>query len=264
MAVHVQTADRRGEGRAARRRLDQAAKPLELLIDLACELRAREYFRSEDPIEAAKVVVSDEVAALWSQVRNRLGFPAFAERAAPQLIRWESDYGWPRSGWGSISEKETSLATVLEQLLPVPDAWVTFTDHYLAALDRITPVPAAKPRDPWNSTEYQVRERTQALAAWHRMLLDRLADSEAVDRLQRLATHPALGGPELTFFQAQLAHRQGHLARARTLVHEGLEQLPGHHEFLAFAHEIDAPLPPRGEKIADERAAFSRMPHANT
>lgn len=70
-----------------------AAAAVEALIDLACEVRDVDYFRSEDPAEAAKVVVSDEVAQLWTRVREQAGFPAFAEQAAPQLVRWESRYG---------------------------------------------------------------------------------------------------------------------------------------------------------------------------
>jgi hypothetical protein len=37
------------------------------------------------------------------------------------------------------------------------------------------------------------------LAEWHGLLLDRLDGAEAADRLDRPASHPALGGPELTF-----------------------------------------------------------------
>ena len=59
------------------------AAAMELLIDLAQELRGYDYFRSEDPIEAARVVVSDEVALLWSRVLDRLGFDELARSAAP-------------------------------------------------------------------------------------------------------------------------------------------------------------------------------------
>jgi hypothetical protein len=52
------------------------------LIDFACELRGYDYFRSEDPVEAARFVVSDAVALLWAKVREVYGFAAFAERAA--------------------------------------------------------------------------------------------------------------------------------------------------------------------------------------
>jgi hypothetical protein len=112
-------------------------------------MRDREYFRSNDPIEAAKVVVSDEVSLLWNRVQEHRGFAAFAALAAPQLIRWESPYGWSRSG--PISQKETTLATVVAAMLPAQDAWATFTDHYLAALDELTPPPPhpARKKQPW-------------------------------------------------------------------------------------------------------------------
>lgn len=63
------------------------------------------------------------------------GFDRFAARAAVQLVRWESRYGWTRSGWGSIAEEEVSLASVLARMLGAPDMWVTFADRYLDALD---------------------------------------------------------------------------------------------------------------------------------
>jgi hypothetical protein len=119
-----------------------AAAAVEQLIDLACELRDYDYFRSQDPLEAARFVVSDAAALLWGTLQARYGFAGFAERAAPQLIRWESRYGWTRSGWGRVSEKETSLASVVAQMLPAPDMWAGFADRYLddatseAILDR--------------------------------------------------------------------------------------------------------------------------------
>ena len=86
-----------------------AATAIEELVDLACETREYDYFRSEDPVEAAEFVVSDAVARLWTTVRDRYGFAVFAERAAPQLIRWESPYGWTRRGVGS-GQRERDVA----------------------------------------------------------------------------------------------------------------------------------------------------------
>jgi len=34
-------------------------------VDLACDMRSYDYFHSDDPVEAAKFVVSEAVAALW-------------------------------------------------------------------------------------------------------------------------------------------------------------------------------------------------------
>lgn len=42
---------------------------------------------------AASFVVSDAVAVLWTSTWERHGFEVFAQTAAPQLIRWESEYG---------------------------------------------------------------------------------------------------------------------------------------------------------------------------
>ncbi|HVD02761.1 MAG TPA: hypothetical protein VNF75_01270 [Candidatus Dormibacteraeota bacterium] len=135
-----------------------------------------------------------------------------------------------------------------------PDAWEQFTDCYLEALDEIARrAKAGANRSGGSSDGYRLRERTAALAERHHLLLDRLFGSEAEDSLDRLARHPALAGPELLFYQAQLAHRRGDLASARTLVHASLEQLPGHSEFLEFAQEIKAPLPPQAERIAAQR-----------
>lgn len=50
---------------------------------------------------------------IWQALRDHHGFTGFARQAAPQLIRWEQEYGWTHSGWGRVSEKETTLAAVL-------------------------------------------------------------------------------------------------------------------------------------------------------
>lgn len=184
-----------------------AASALEELIDLACATRDYDYFRSEDPIEAARLVVSDAVALLWGRVRDRYGFAAFAERAAPQLVRWESEYGWTRSGMGRVSEKEMSLAGVLARMLVATDMWITFTDCYLDALDHLAHE-GAKPRRSWVPVDRTRERRTANLAEWHLVLLDRLELTEGEGRLDRLVGHPALGGPELTILRARLAHQR--------------------------------------------------------
>jgi hypothetical protein len=105
-----------------------AEQAVALVIDVACETRRFNLFRSEDPMEAAQFVVSDAAAALWESVRERHGFARFAATAAAQLPGWESRYGWSRSGWGKLAGKETSLATVLSRMLTVPEAWTAFAD----------------------------------------------------------------------------------------------------------------------------------------
>jgi hypothetical protein len=233
------------------------AAAMALLLDLAQEMRSYDYFRSEDPIEAARVVVSDEVALLWSCVQERLGFAELARSAAPQLVRWESDYGWTRTGSGRVREKETSLAAVLGRMLTAPDMWFTFADRYLEALDAVTAAGAATTRHGRYSSDRGREQRAGDLAEWNLVLLDRLSGGDVEDRLDRLATHPALGGPDLTYFRARLAHRRGEQAAARRLVSEALERLPGHQDYLGFANEIGAPLPARAEEA--NRARLRRL-----
>ena len=57
---------------------EPAEEAVALLIDLACETKRFDYFRSEDPMEAAQFVVSDAAATLWEFVRERHGFTRFA------------------------------------------------------------------------------------------------------------------------------------------------------------------------------------------
>jgi hypothetical protein len=231
---------------------DLGTAAVEQLIDLACATRDYDYFRSEDPVEAARFVVSEQVALLWSTIRDRHGPSEFARRSAPQLIRWESAHGWTRGGCGPTSEKETTLAGVLAGMLRTAEMWIEFADHYLAALDQAHRGPA-RPRHPGRRETWDREQRTAALAEWHLLLLDRLTDYEADEKLARLAEHPALGGPEVTYLRARLAHRRGEVGRARDLVCESLQKLPGHQGFLDFAAQIGAPLPPRAQEIAERR-----------
>jgi hypothetical protein len=220
---------------------------IELVVDLACETRSYDYFRSDDPMEAARFVVSDAVEQLWDRLRQADGFDRFAESAANQLVRWESLYGWTRSGWGSIAEREVSLACVIARKLEAPDMWVTFADEYLNALDQAGGARGDFERD----------QRAGNLAEWHGLLLDRLPDYDADDRLDKIARHSALGGPQLTFFRAQLARQRGELDHARQLVHECLARLPGASAFQQFAIEIDAPLPEHARRIFESKSSRS-------
>jgi len=224
------------------------------LIDLACEVKAYDHFRSEDPMEAAGFVVSDAVALLWRRLLDRWGVGGLAEKAMPQLVRWESRYGWTRSGWGKVSEKGTTLAAVLERLLRDPGAWVDCADGYVDALDWAADTDAARARNSYPSVDSLRQERARALADWHRMLLERLPDYDAADRLDKIAAHQAFAGAERDLFRARLAHRRGETDLARTLAHQGLTELPGHQELLDLAAEIDAPLPSQARRVLADRA----------
>src|SRR3984893_15622146 len=105
------------------------------IVDLACDMKRYDHFHSDDPVEAAKFVVSDAVTALWESVLRHDGFAAFAGRVPEQLIRWEADYGWTRRGYGQVAEKETLLAVPLARLLTTPDMWRTFAESYLESLE---------------------------------------------------------------------------------------------------------------------------------
>jgi hypothetical protein len=135
-------------------------------------------------------------------------------------------------------------------MLAAPDAWITFSAHYLAALDQVTRADAATAASPriygswgYGDMGYSRRERTSNLAEWHGLLLERLAGSEAEDHLDRLISHPALGGPERTYLQARLARQRGDRDAARKLIQDCLRELPGHQDFASFATEIGANPP---------------------
>jgi uncharacterized protein YfiM (DUF2279 family) len=167
-----------------------AASALALLIDLACETRGYDLFRSEDAMAAAGFVVSDAAAVLWTSIREHHGFQQFAETAAPQLLRWESQSGWTRVGVGSVAAKETSLAVVLAGLLRVPDNWERFAAQYLRALDDLAAGKASQLRTHSFSSGRQGRAR--ALTEWHGLLHTNLADTDG-GLLDKIVGHRALG-----------------------------------------------------------------------
>jgi hypothetical protein len=192
-----------------------AEEALAELVDLACETRSYDYFHTQDAMEAAQFVVSDAVGLLWGRILERQGFAAFADRAAPQLVRWESLYGWTRGGWGPLCTKETSLASVLTRMLSARDMWVSFAEHYLRALDEAALREPGKARGVMfgsgsgSGESWRRDERAQALAEWHRELLDRLDDPDAGHLLDKLVAHPAIGSAGGKRLQEQLAQQRG-------------------------------------------------------
>jgi hypothetical protein len=231
-----------------------------LLIDLACDAGSSDYFHSDDPVEAARFVVSQAASALWQAVMERQGFFRFADIAAAQLIRWEHEWGWTRHGNGKVAELETSLAEVLEGILTTPDEWMTVADAYLLALDVVAlqdaPARSRVRSGSWDRSARTQKQRTKDLARWHQTLVANLPESGAADRLDRLVVHPALAGPELTFLRGQVIHQRGDQQTARKLVSEALSELPGHHGFIAFAVEIGADLPARSRELAAQWARY--------
>jgi len=231
------------------------------IVDLACEMKRYDYFHSDDPVEAAKFVVSEAVAALWESVLRHDGFAVFAACVPEQLIRWEADYGWTRRGYGQVAERETPLAVPLARLLATPDMWRTFTESYLRALEEAGRADPKRPRTVYGTfdeTSYLRKARTDDLAAWHDMLLDRFAGTPEDNLLDRLVASPALTGPELIFLRARIAQRGGDVPQAATLVTKCLKEMPGRQAYLDFAVEVGAELPSRAREIAAERALAAK------
>lgn len=225
--------------------LEHGVAVTELLVDLLCEMRGYDYVHSEDPVQATGIVVSDRVELLWRTIVAEQGFREFARLAPPQFIRWESAYGWTRTGFTRLAEKERSLAEVLASILVGPDAWVGFADAYLDALDHLPKAPRTRDETWLWNWAHQCEERCRNLADWHRRLHAYLRIGEGPDRLFRIATHPALAGPEADFFLARLAWEQGQAERSHALMSSCLKRLPGHTGFIAFAKEIGVQVPAR-------------------
>jgi hypothetical protein len=231
------------------------------IVDLACDMKGYDYFHSDDPVEAARFVVSEAVAALWESVLRHDGFAAFAGCAAGQLIRWESGYGWTRRGDGQVAERETALAVPLARLLTTPDMWRTFAKSYLQALEVAGGADRKRPRavyGTFDETSYRRKERADDLAVWHEMLLDRFAGTPEDELLDRLVAIPALAGPELYFLRARIAERRGDVSQAAALVTTCLKERPGHQAYLDFAVEVGAELPSRAREILAERARVAK------
>jgi hypothetical protein len=238
-----------------------AQQAVATMVDLACDMKDFDYFHSDDPVEAAKFVVSEAVAALWESVLRHDGVAAFAGRAPEQLIRWEAEYGWTRRGYGQVAEKETPLAVPLARLLTTPDMWRTFAESYLEALEVAGRAGSKRSRTGYGARDeasYRRKQRADDLAAWHETLLDRFAGTPEDELLDRLVASHALAGPELIFLDARIAERRGAVSRAAALVAKCLKELPGHQAYLDFAVVVGAELPPSARRIADERARAAR------
>jgi hypothetical protein len=237
---------------------DPAERAMELMIDLACN--AGGCFHSDNPLEAAKFVVSQAVFALWETVLDARGFAEFTTRAVPQLIRWEREYGWS-NGDGKVMELERPLAQVLASMLTTPEMWSDFADAYLAELDRIAAAEAPLPGkgkkarqsraySPYSVESYVRTRRTGDLAYWNSLLLEHLDEGRA----QRLAEHPAFDGTDAEFLRAQAAQLRGDLDEARTLITKCLETLPGSMQYAEFAEEVGAEFPPRVREVHGRRS----------
>ena len=121
------------------------------------------------------------------------------------------------------------------------DTWESFAEQYVRALDRLSE-PGASTRRVRHSAARTSKNGRGALAEWHGLLLENLADTEG-GLLDRIVTHAALGGPEQIYLSARLAHRRGDIDVARDLIARCLRDTPGHKDFRDFAAEIGAAAP---------------------
>jgi hypothetical protein len=178
---------------------------------------------------------------VYPQVRDSFGR---SRESAPSRIRTcahgSGDHALQRDGTGCDLRK---------------DRTATWTD----ALDDIIRAEARKPACSrsgfsYSDSDFVSKDRTSDLAEWHALLLERLAGSEAEDRLNRLVGHPALGGPELTFLRARLAELRGDVGTAHDLAQECLQRLPGHQGFAVLAVRVGAELPASARDKLAERA----------
>lgn len=166
--------------------VETAVAAMAVMIDLACETRSYYCFCSDDPMEAARFVLPDAVAAMWSRLRDEYGANQMVASAAAHLVRRESRYGWTRRGYGWVSERETSLASALSGFLVTPDLRLAVAGPYLDALDRVANGASDRSRGG------RVREqRAEDLSEWNAVLVERLVGSDHVGLLDRMVTHPA-------------------------------------------------------------------------
>jgi hypothetical protein len=215
----------------------EGSEALETLLDFTCELKGRCYFRSEDQVEAAKVVVSDRIEALWlAQIRQE-GFAFFIQKAPAQLLRWEEPYGWTTFGGGQTAEKERQLADLLPRLLPGADGFLVFCRAYLETLERLhtrQPDPKARKRtwnDPLADFARDSEKRADRLEGWHALILERMAGTDDEIILERILEHRAIQGPKTWHLLGRLRQAQGRLDEAQGLVKNALSRYPGSPEF---------------------------------
>lgn len=223
---------------------DVGVETMEILLDLARDTGENDYFRSEDPLEAAGFVVSEAAGFLWTRMRDAYGVRGLAERAPANLVRWESLHGWTRHGGGRVAKKETSLAGVLDGLVSrAPDVWLLLFDRYLEALGTAVAggVARSDARWPWFSTTRE--RRCSSLAEWHSLLLVRCDKGDCGPRFERLVKHEAFAGPSLMLLEARVAQAYGQMDRARRSIVKALKERPRDPMALMLAKAMDVPAP---------------------
>ena len=218
-------------------------RPLVHLLDFTHDLKDWNYFRTQDPVEAAKIVFSDRVETLWRSRIDHAGFGVFLKEAPAQLLAWESPGGWTRYD-GSATEKQRPLTAVILRLLPGHDSVLAFVRNYLIALEAMGPraatpqeskVRSSNPRYEW---ENACRHRSERLEHWHKALLERFVGSEDEPLIDRILTNRALDGPYTWHLLGRLRLQQGRRSEAKALVKRALDRLPGATSIQATALEL--------------------------
>lgn len=252
--------------------VERASALLEEAIELATRVDANTHFRSEDPNEAAKVVVSDQVAALWTSYSLREGVPGLLSRALPQLWAWERQYGWTR-GFGSVAGRERALGDVLAGLLTVRPAWERAASAWRELLDarhaesappaQVTRGKQARPLKPWELERFESERRRQRerramnLCSWHTHLAEQLGGDDPL--VQAVLDHPAVDAPYTWLVKAKVAEKRGALTELRALIERGLDRLPGFDELVLIGLRAGIELPPKAEQLATERKLRERL-----
>ncbi len=229
--------------------VEHGAEAMDALLCLALDCRDTYSFRTEDPIGALRIVVSDLVDLLWRSTLTVSGFPALVARAPRDLMRWESLYGWTRWGNGRIAQKERTLADVLAALLPGHDAWVAMADGWLGVFAGVERERTSRDRLLGRAASSYVPHSLSEFDRWHDLLYQRLRGSEATDRLVRLAAIPSRPTWDLWLLRVRLARDAGRIEQAQRLALDGLKEWPGSQELLAIAREVGAPVPDDSRRV---------------
>lgn len=208
---------------------------------------------------ALRIVVSDLVDLLWRSTLAGSGFPALVARVPRDLIRWESAFGWTRSGGVRIAQKERQLANVLAALLPGHDAWAALADAWVVAFAGVCRRAASRDRSLCRASSGYVPRTSSAFARWHDLLYQHLHGSDAADRLVRLAVIPGDHAWDLWLLRVRLARDAGRLQDARRIVLAALEEWPGSHELIEIACAVEAPLPAALREAHEAHALARRL-----
>ena len=162
------------------RDVEAAASAMATLIDLACELASFDYFRSDDPVEVARFVVSDAAAVMWSAVRrSRDSRPSASVRPGAGAVGVAlGGLAGPTGGLPRGRQRSPRWC----RDAPHARAWGLFAVHYVQARDN-----AGAHGRGTSGVRRNRRAPAEDLAEWHTVLRERLAHGEYEHLLERLS-----------------------------------------------------------------------------